>query len=54
MELCLSVGLLACMSCRPLCSWNSVYLLVCRHVCPVDHDVHGALLICWFVGMSVL
>ena len=74
MELCLSVGLLACVSCRPGCSWssayllvcwhvcpvdqdvswNSVYWLVCRHVCPVDHDVHGALFICWFVGMCVL
>ena len=54
MELCLSVGLLACVSCRPGCSWSSAYLLVCWHVCPVDHDVHGALFICWFVGMYVL
>ena len=39
MELCLSVGLLACVSCRPGCSWSSAYLLVCWHVCPVDQDV---------------
>ena len=42
MELCLLVSLSACVSCRPGCSWSSAYLLVCRHVCPVDQDVQAA------------